>query len=124
MSRNFAEIDRRLQADSALYTKTHLLSVSFDPTYDTPKVLRSYGGAYTGKYSQELFRHWDFAAPDGTELTKMQQWFDVGVTPAGKTLQHSLSTVIVGRDGKVLAFYPTNDWTVDEAMRVVRGAAA
>ncbi len=122
MSRNFAEIDKRLAADPALYAKTHLLSVSFDPAYDTPKVLRSYGGAYTGRYSQENFGHWDFAAPDVEELPKMEQWFDVGVTPAGKTLQHSLSTLILGADGKVLAFYPTNDWTVDEALAVIRGA--
>ena len=137
MSRNFAEIDKQLQSDPKLYAKTHLLSVSFDPLYDTPKVLRSYGGAYTGRYSQETFAHWDFAAPSEAELPKMEQWFDVGVTstpadasagvpgtPAGKTLQHSLATVIVGADGKVLAFYPTNEWTVDEALRVVRGAVS
>lgn len=125
MSRNFAEIDKQLAADPALEAKTHLLTVSFDPEYDTPKVLRSYGGAYTGRYSQETFKHWDFAAPSLAELPKMEQWFDFGVTPAGKgSLQHSLATVIVGADGKVLAFYPTNDWTVADAMKVIRGAAA
>ncbi len=124
MSRNFAEIDKQLQGDAKLYAKTHLLSVSFDPAYDTPKVLRSYGGAYTGRYSQETFGHWDFAAPNEAELPKMEQWFDVGVTPAGKTLQHSLATAIVGADGKVLAFYPTNEWTADEALKVVRGAVS
>ena len=137
MSRNFADIDKQLQTDPKLYAKTHLLTVSFDPEYDTPKVLRSYGGAYTGKYSQETFTHWDFAAPSVAELPKMEQWFDVGVTstpantspgdpgrPAAKTLQHSMATVIVGADGKVLAFYPTKDWTVDEALKVVRGATS
>jgi len=124
MSRNFAEVDKQLQADPKVYAKTHLLTVSFDPEYDTPKVLRSYGGAYTGRYSQETFQHWDFAAPSQAELPKMEEWFDVGVTPAGKSLQHSLATVIAGADGRVLAFYPTNDWTVDDALKVIRGAAA
>ena len=130
MSRNFAEVDKRLAADPGLYAKTHLLTVSFDPVNDTPKVLRSYGGAYTGRYSQETFGHWDFAAPSEVELPKMEQWFDVGVTPTpgaasgAGPLQHSLSTVIVGADGKVLAFYPTNDWTVDEALKVIRGAVS
>ena len=81
MSRNFAEIDKSLAADPALYGKTHLLSVSFDPTYDTPKVLRSYGSAYTGQYVKETFQHWEFAAPSVAELPKMEQYFDVGVTP-------------------------------------------
>lgn len=124
MSRNFAEIDRRLQADPALYGRTHLLSISFDPDYDTPKVLRSYGGAYTGRYSQENFAHWDFAAPSKAELPRVEQWFDVGVTPSGTTLQHSLATVILGADGRVLAFYPTNEWTVDEALKMVGSAVA
>lgn len=125
MSRNFAEIDKALAAEPTLYAKTHLLSVSFDPTYDTPKVLRSYGEAYTGRYTQETFDHWDFAAPAKEELTKMEEYFSVGVTPGENgTLQHSLSTVVVGKDGKVMAFYPTNDWTVETVMKDIRSAAA
>ncbi len=49
MSRNFAAIQHQLAADPQLYNKTHLLSVSFDPVYDKPKVLRTYGSAYTGE---------------------------------------------------------------------------
>src|SRR5260370_25813951 len=43
MSNNFATIDRELQQQPKTYEKTHLLSISIDPDYDTPKVLRSYG---------------------------------------------------------------------------------
>lgn len=124
MSRNFAEIDAKLASDPELYKATHLLSVSFDPAYDTPKVLKSYGAAYTGRYSKETFGHWEFAAPSEKELPKMEQYFDVGVTPGEKgTLQHSLATVVIGKDGKVVAFYPTNDWTVDEVLAQVKQAA-
>src|SRR5579875_3411655 len=125
MSRNFAQIDQQLATDPKLYKDTHLLSVSFDPTYDTPKVLKSYGGAYTGKYSKETFGHWEFAAPSEKELPKMEQFFDVGVTPGEKgTLQLSLATVIIGKDGKVIAFYPTKDWSVAAVLDQVKHAAA
>ena len=125
MSRNFAQIDQQLATDPKLYKDTHLLSVSFDPTYDTPKVLKSYGGAYTGQYSKETFNHWEFAAPSVKELPKMEQFFDVGVTPGEKgTLQHSLATVVIGKDGKVIAFYPTNDWSVATVLEQVKRAAA
>ena len=113
MSSNFAEIDQALQADPATYAKTHLVSVSFDPKYDTPAVLRSYGGAHTGKFTQETFKHWDFAAPPVAELPAVEQYFDVGVTgdtADAANLTHSLSTVLIGADGKVLAWFPTNDW--------------
>jgi protein SCO1/2 len=124
MSRNFAQIDKALAEDKALYAKTHLISVSFDPAYDTPKVLKSYGEAYTGKYVNETFQHWDFAAPPVAELPRMEQYFDVGVTPgeAGQ-LQHSLSTVVIGKDGKVVAFWPTNDWTVADVLAKIRAAS-
>ena len=123
MSRNFAEIDKALSADAPVYAKTHLLSISFDPTYDTPKVLRSYGGAYTGRYTQESFTHWDFAAPSADEMAKMEQFFGLGVTPGDDgTLQHSLSTLVIGKDGKVVAFYPTNDWTTADVIAQIRKA--
>jgi len=124
MSRNFAEIDKDLSGDKKLYAATHLLSVSFDPTYDTPKVLKSYGEAYTGRYTQETFTHWDFAAPEAAEMQKMEEFFDLGVTPGDNgTLQHSLSTLVIGKDGKVTAFYPTNEWTVAEVEDQIRKAA-
>jgi protein SCO1/2 len=125
MSRNFAEIDKALAVEPALYAKTHLLSISFDPEYDTPKVLRSYGGSYTGKFTQETFAHWDFAAPAASDLQKIEQWFDLGVTSGdGGSLTHSLATVVVGKDGKVVAYYPTNEWTPAEVVAKTRAAAA
>jgi protein SCO1/2 len=124
MSHNFAEIDKSLAADPKLYKATHLLSVSFDPANDTPKVLKSYGAAYTGRFVNETFTHWEFAAPPVAKLAEMEQWFDVGVTPGESgTLQHSLSTVVIGKDGKVVAFYPTNDWTIATVMEKVKAAA-
>lgn len=121
MSRNFAAIDKSLAADPKLYDRTHLLSVSFDPTYDTPKVLRSYGGAYTGKYTEETFRHWDFAAPSKNELPEVLKFFLVGATPEpDHTFMHSLSTVVIAPDGKIYKWYPTNDWTPQQVVSDVR----
>jgi protein SCO1 len=125
MSRNFAEIDKVLAAEPALYNKTHLLSISFDPAYDTPKVLRSYGGAYTGRYTNEKFTHWDFAAPSEKDLPTLTQFFNVGVTPGdSKTLTHSLSTVLIGKDGKIVDWYPTNEWKPDDVLAQIKKTAA
>ncbi|MBS1822203.1 MAG: SCO family protein [Acidobacteria bacterium] len=125
MSHNFAEIDKNLFTDPALYADTHLLSISFDPAYDTPSVLRSYGGAYTGNYNKETFSHWDFSVPPEKELAEMTKFFGVGVTPGDdKTLNHSLSTVVIGKDGKIAAWYPTNDWSTSEVVAAIKKAAA
>ena len=123
MSRNFAEVDKALAADPQLYAKTHLLSISFDPKYDTPAVLKSYGGAYTGNYSNEKFEHWEFAAPDERDLQKLLNFFDVAATPEqNKTVTHSLSTVVVGADGRIYKWYGGNDWTPAEIVADVKQA--
>ena len=124
MTKNFAAIDKQLKADQGLYSKTHLLSISFDPAYDSSSVLRSYGRAYIDDFEEKDFRHWDFAAPSKAELPRVLQYFDVGATPEkNKTITHSLSTVLIGPDGKVAAWYPTNEWTVEEVMHDTKTAS-
>jgi protein SCO1/2 len=125
MSRNFAQIDKALRADPAMYKKTHLLSISFDPAYDSPAVLRSYGEAYTGNFTKEKFEHWDFAAPAKADLPKLLEFFDVGATPGeNHTITHSLSTVVIAPDGKVAQWYPTNDWKPEDVLNELKKAAA
>jgi protein SCO1/2 len=125
MSQNFAQIDKALEADPALYAGTHLLSISFDPKYDTPAVLMSYGESYIGTGAKRAFAHWDFAVPPAGELDALTQFFDVGITLGeGGTLTHSLSTALIGKDGKVRAWYPTNEWTPAEVLAAMKSAAA
>ncbi len=117
MSRNFATVQHQLAANPRLYNKTHLLSVSFDPAHDTPKVLRSYGNMYTGEHGGAAFSHWDFAAPAASEVDAVDQFFDVGVSPgSNNTLTHTLSTAIIAPSGKIFRWYPSNDWTPSAAV--------
>ena len=48
VTRNFAQVDKELAVSPALYAKSHLLCVSFDPEHDTPARLRAYGATYIG----------------------------------------------------------------------------
>jgi protein SCO1/2 len=126
MGRNFAKIDKALETSPDLYSKTHLLSISFDPDHDTPAVLRSYGGGTTGKYTNETFSHWEFAAPSHDDLREVAKFFDVGVTPEeDHTITHSLSTTLMAPDGRVYKFYPGNDWdpaqVLDDIKAVLSG---
>lgn len=121
MSQNFADIDKALAVDPAQYSSTHLLSISFDPEYDTPSVLRSYGAAYTNRHAKENFAHWDFAVPTSKNLPEITRYFGVGITPAeDKTLNHSLSTAIIDKKGKIAAWFPTNDWKTEEVLEAIR----
>lgn len=121
VTRNFAAIDRQLQINPALYAKTHLICISFDPENDTPKVLRAYGIQYIGSDSKSIFAHWDFAAPTKADVDKLALYFDLGLTPGpDTTITHSLSTTLIGPDGKVQQFYPGNEWTPDQVLTDLR----
>jgi protein SCO1/2 len=114
MSDNFAQIDRALGADPELYGKTHLLSISIDPEYDTPKVLRSYGAAHTERYQNETFAHWEFAGGTKEQVKEIAQFFGLTYFPEKDQIIHALRTVIIKPDGKVKKIYGGNDWKPEE----------
>lgn len=112
VTRNFAAINKALAQDAEVYGKTELLCVSFDTEHDTPAVLKAYGAEYLGSDSPGAFAHWQFAVPTQPVLMKMAQFFDVGITHgANDSITHTLSTTLIGPDGKVVQFYPDNDWS-------------
>jgi len=117
VTHNFAVIEKSLAQYPSLYAKTHLLCASFDPAGDTPARLKSYGETYMGAAAPKAFEHWDFAVSSKKELPTMAQWFDVGLTnEQNGTITHTLSTTLIGPDGKVIRFYSGNEWTPEEVM--------
>jgi protein SCO1/2 len=125
VTRNFAQLNRDLDADPVAHAKTQLLSVSFDPDHDTPGRLRSYGATYIGSDASNAFSHWEFAVPDKEVLPEMARFFNVGITTGpDETITHTLSTTLVGPDGKVVRFYPGNEWTVPQVASDVKAVVA
>jgi protein SCO1 len=116
MSNNFAAIDKELQKSPDLYARTHLLSVSFDPAYDTPKVLRSYGAAHTGNYSTETFKHWEFATGKPEEIKELAQFFGLTYYEEKNEIMHSLRTAVITPEGRIHKIYHGNDWQPSEVL--------
>jgi protein SCO1/2 len=114
MSDNFAQIDRALGENPQVYEKTHLLSISIDPGYDTPAVLKSYGAAHTERYENETFAHWEFAGGTSEQVKKIAEYFGLTYFPEKDQIIHALRTVIVSPDGKIIRIYSGNDWKPDE----------
>ena len=124
MSDNFAQIDRALGQDPETYGKTHLLSISIDPEYDTPKVLRSYGAAHTERYQSETFAHWEFAGGTKEQVKDIAQFFGLTYFPEKDQIIHALRTVIIDPRGKVVKIYGGNDWKVEEVVDQIKKESA
>ena len=116
MSQNFAQIESELAKQPELYQKTHLLSISIDPDYDTPAVLRSYGAAHTGKYTDEKFTNWEFATGTKDQVKGIAQFFGLRYYADQDQIVHGLRTVIINPEGKVVKVYRDNSWKPDEVV--------
>ena len=120
----FAELNHQLATDPKLYAKTHLLSISFDPKFDTPKVLSDYGHQWAGK-DPGVFGHWEFAVAAAADLPKLAEFFGLTVVPEkNDIITHSLSTAVIGPDGKVFRWYHGSDWQSSDLLKDAQAALA
>jgi protein SCO1/2 len=105
MTDQFAEIDKALRQEPGAYPKTHLLSISVDPAYDTPKILREYGALHTSD-----FERWEFASGAEDEVKKAATYFGLEYWQEEGQIIHSLRTAVIAPDGKLVKLYTGNGW--------------
>jgi len=98
LSNEFAAIRRELLKTPDVYRKTHLVSISLDPAYDTPPVLRKYGLGYV-QNDAAGFAHWDFVATSPAELRELAAAFGLEYFEQGNQITHSMRTVLLAPDG-------------------------
>ena len=118
LSRNFAKILEQLRSDPSLAASTHLLSISIDPEYDTPAVLRRYGLDCAGKSSP--FERWEFASGSPEQVRKVAEFFGLSYWSERGQIVHALVTALIGPDGKVRKIYPGNQWQPAEVLSDLR----
>lgn len=99
-------------ARAAGVTNFELVSVSLDPDYDTPGVLKEYAtarGIDTGNFSF-------LTGPDAAVRQLLAQ---LGVIRefAGETIKHTLATVLINEQGKIIYRADGSVWQVDDFVR-------
>lgn len=117
MSSNFAQIEKQLkESDTKLYERLQVVSVSIDPEFDTPKVLKEYGKNYAAQVDPN-FTHWWFVSASPEETRKFADFFGLTYVRESNQITHSLRTVLIGPEGKIVALYNGNDWKPEDAIR-------
>jgi len=109
MSSNFREVLAKLQADPAVGGRAQLLSISIDPEHDTPQALREYRRHYTGSVDPD-FGRWQFASGSADETRKAADFFGLSYDEKQGKIVHTLRTVLVGGDGRIVKLYSGNQW--------------
>jgi len=122
LSSQFAAIHDNLVKTPDDCRRTHLLTISFDPKYDTPPVLRRYGLAYLNN-DPSGFSHWDFASTTPGDLRKLADAFGLEYFEEDNQIAHTMNIALIAPDGTV-ARYWANEWTAAELEAALRQEAA
>jgi protein SCO1/2 len=121
-SSKFAAIQKELAKTPGDYEKTHLITISLDPKYDTPPVMRKYGLAYLSD-DPKGFGHWEFVSTSPDDLRKLATAFGLEYFEQDNLISHSMKTVLLATDGTVSHSWSDNQWTNSDVVAALRQQA-
>lgn len=116
MNNNLAAVQTTLLAAQP-GTNWHLLSISFDPEFDTPERLASYAKSY----GQDP-RHWSFATGATADIRQLGNHFSLMFTPEGAVFNHNVRTVVVDPAGRIQKVFAGNEWQPAELVEAMKKA--
>jgi protein SCO1 len=113
MSKNFSQLEKRLSVEFT--NRYQLLSVTMDPEFDTPEVLKEYATRY-----QASAKDWIFATGDTEQIKFVAGLTGLYYARENGLISHDLRTALIGPDGRLVHLWKSNVWTPYEVQRMVR----
>ena len=121
LSSQFAKIHDDLVKTPNDYNRTHLLTISFDPKYDTAPVIRKYGLAYLDN-DPRGFSHWDFATTNASDLRKLADAFGLEYFEEDNQISHTMVIALISPEGTIAKYWAT-EWKTAELEEALRQQA-
>jgi protein SCO1/2 len=122
MDRHFLAVQRALLQDEKLAARTHLVSVSFDPDYDTPAVLNAHAARVGSNPAI-----WTWLTGTRETVATFTNAFGISLMrndPATPEIVHNLRTAVIDRQGQITQVFNGNDWRPEELLAALRVADA
>jgi protein SCO1/2 len=125
LSATYQQTMRRLEDEKLLGTKAMLVSLSVDPTHDSPSVLAEYGQQFKAEPSTWKFLtgEWDQVYDVVTGLkvaTRPPRPAVDAPAPGGTELTHSTRIVLIDPQMQVRAYLEGQDATADGLVKAVK----
>jgi len=121
MNRHFAVVQKAIAADREL-ADARLVSVTLDPAYDTPAVLKAHARAFGADPAI-----WSFLTGEPSEVARFGQQFGIDAQADPETpsqIVHNLRTMLIGPDGRLVKSYTGNDWTPSDLLADLKASPA
>jgi protein SCO1/2 len=115
MNAHFAAVQRAVKAEPRLADQVRLLSISFDPEFDTPARL-----AAKAKEVGADPALWRFVTAPREQVDAFGGRLGLSVLregAGGANITHNLRTALLDRDGKLARTYNGKAWVPDEVIR-------
>ena len=119
MTRNFHDARELLLKNSDGSTRWKLLSLSFDPGFDTPEVL----GRYAEASREGVSTGWSFGVLSANTLSNIAPRLDLRIVPDSDGFSHNLRTVVLDATGRIHRQFDGNGWTATELAKTLLEAS-
>ena len=106
LANNFNVLQKRFK--QRLGRDLVLLTVTFDPVHDTPEVLADYAEQWKADAA------WRFLTGSEQDVARVCRLFGVNAFPNEGLLDHSLHTVLIDRQGKLVANIEGNEFSATQ----------
>jgi protein SCO1/2 len=121
MDRNFAAVQKSIAAAPDL-ADVRLVSVSFDPAFDTPAVLKQHAQTLGADPAR-----WTFVTGTPEEIATLTRRFGVLVERSEQNaieITHNLRTAVIDPEGRVVTIHSGTDWTPAQLVGDLKAAPA
>ncbi|MBL9176089.1 MAG: SCO family protein [Verrucomicrobiales bacterium] len=120
ITEQFGKVQSLLQAERSGPTNWHLLSLTFDPAFDTPDTMKAYGERWKADPAR-----WTLATGSLDEIepfaVSVGLYFGRDVNVAN--MNHNLRTLVIAPDGRLRQVLVGNEWSPAELAEALSKAA-
>jgi protein SCO1/2 len=118
MSSHYSEAFKLLNAETNSVTNWHLVTISFDPEFDTPERLKEYS-----EYYHPDPKKWDFLTGAMLDIDAITEQVSLVFAYEKGTFNHNLRTAVIDKNGQLRMIFKGNEWKPEElAAEIVAGA--
>ncbi len=106
LSANFSSVSKKLR-------DVEFLSITIDPTFDTPEVLSQYARRWQAGES------WRFLTGTEEEVRAVAESFGLVYWAEDGSITHTVATAVIGRDGRLAAMIDSAGYRPDQLLALV-----
>lgn len=115
ITQKMARVQRKTKRSQS--TAAQFVSITIDPGYDRPSVLKKYAGKRNLDFS-----NWDLVTGDTKTIKRLEDRFNVSVLRQnGNVMNHNMRTYLIDSKRIIRHVFTGSDWSVETVTQKLRG---